>query len=190
MKKQDNAIIGIYKITSPSGKIYIGQSVNIERRFNEYLNLFNCKQQTKLYNSLKKYGSKNHIFEILEECSLKQLDEKEVYLGKEFNVLKNGLNCRLGKGKGALSQETKDKMSKARLGNKYNLGKKKSQEVKNTISEALSIPIIQFDLNGDKIKRYNSIKSAAEINNLDEGTLCSCLKGRQKTCGKFKWKYE
>jgi len=28
--------IGIYKITSPTGKIYVGQSCNIERRFNTY----------------------------------------------------------------------------------------------------------------------------------------------------------
>jgi hypothetical protein len=32
-------IVGIYKITSPSGKVYIGQSINIERRIKEYKNL-------------------------------------------------------------------------------------------------------------------------------------------------------
>lgn len=32
-------IIGIYKITSLTGKIYIGQSVNILDRFNRYKNL-------------------------------------------------------------------------------------------------------------------------------------------------------
>ena len=37
--------IGIYKITSPSNKIYIGQSINIERRFKEYKTLKNCKFQ-------------------------------------------------------------------------------------------------------------------------------------------------
>ena len=29
-------MIGIYKIVSPSGKVYIGQSTNIERRWKEY----------------------------------------------------------------------------------------------------------------------------------------------------------
>jgi group I intron endonuclease len=61
-------MIGIYKITSPTNKIYIGQSVDIERRFKEYKRL-NCKKQTKLYFSLKKHGVENHVFEILEECS-------------------------------------------------------------------------------------------------------------------------
>lgn len=30
-------MIGIYKITSPSGKVYIGQSVNIKERFKSHL---------------------------------------------------------------------------------------------------------------------------------------------------------
>ena len=31
--------IGIYKITSPTRKIYIGQSINIEKRQSQYRNL-------------------------------------------------------------------------------------------------------------------------------------------------------
>jgi hypothetical protein len=42
--------IGIYKITSPSAKIYIGSSKNIYFRFLRYKALSN-KTQTKLYNS-------------------------------------------------------------------------------------------------------------------------------------------
>ena len=47
---------GIYKITNPKGKIYIGQSVNIEKRFSSYKSIRNCHYQIKLFNSLKKYG--------------------------------------------------------------------------------------------------------------------------------------
>ena len=57
-------MVGIYKITNPSGKIYIGQSVNIDNRISSYKNL-KCKNQTKLYRSLLKYTFENHIFEIL-----------------------------------------------------------------------------------------------------------------------------
>jgi len=47
-------MVGIYKITSPSGKIYIGQSINIEKTWKyRYKNLNACKRQTILYNSLK-----------------------------------------------------------------------------------------------------------------------------------------
>ena len=48
-------MIGIYKITSPNNKVYIGQSVDIEKRLKRYKNL-NCKKQSKIYNSLNKYG--------------------------------------------------------------------------------------------------------------------------------------
>jgi hypothetical protein len=48
-------MIGIYKITSPSKKVYIGQSVNIEKR-KYFYEIGNCKKQIKLYNSIKKYG--------------------------------------------------------------------------------------------------------------------------------------
>ena len=50
--------IGIYKIVSPSEKIYIGQSINIEKRWEKNYKTLKCKTQTKLYNSLKKYGRK------------------------------------------------------------------------------------------------------------------------------------
>lgn len=59
-------IIGIYKITSPTNKVYIGQSININRRFKEYLNILKSKGQTKLYHSFNKYKIENHTFEILE----------------------------------------------------------------------------------------------------------------------------
>lgn len=107
-------MIGIYKITSPSGKIYIGSSNNIEWRRYKYANS-HCKGQTKLYNSFLKYGFNKHIFEILEECEFKKLYSLERSWGLFYNVLsKNGLNCQLpgyGEIKGLMSEETKLKIS-------------------------------------------------------------------------------
>lgn len=89
-------MIGIYKVTNPKGKIYIGQSIDIENRICEYTNIRNCKNQLKLYNSLNKYHPNNHIFEILEECNEDELNERERYYQDYYNVLSvNGLNCRL-----------------------------------------------------------------------------------------------
>ena len=61
-------MIGIYKITSPNGRIYVGQSKNIEKRIKCYKSL-NCKGQKLLYRSLLKYGVDKHKFEIIIECS-------------------------------------------------------------------------------------------------------------------------
>jgi group I intron endonuclease len=105
-------IIGIYKIISPSRRIYIGQSVDIERRKQEYKNI-KCKGQPKLYNSLLKYGWDNHLFEIVEECTLEQLNEREIYWGEYYNVLNNGLNCSLGKSGGKQSLKTISKRAKS-----------------------------------------------------------------------------
>ena len=72
-------ICGIYKIKSPSGRVYIGQSKDIVyERFKRYKKL-RCKGQPILYRSLLKYGVENHTFEIIEECSVEDLDCRERY---------------------------------------------------------------------------------------------------------------
>ncbi len=86
-------MIGIYKITSPSGKIYIGQSVDIDSRLAHYKRL-DCKGQVKLFNSLKKYEAKNHTFEVVEECSVFELSNREGYWQDFYNSIHSGLNCR------------------------------------------------------------------------------------------------
>ena len=114
-------MIGIYKITSPSKKVYIGQSVDIEKRFLQYKKL-NCKSQSIIYRSLLKYGYEKHKFEILCECDINELNEKERYYQDAYCVLgKGGLNCILTKSSdrsGIFSEETKLKMSNSRIGKK------------------------------------------------------------------------
>lgn len=148
--------IGIYKITSPSDKTYIGQSINIERRWKAYKNINESKSQIKLYSSFIKYGIINHKFEIIEKCSIEQLNEKEIYWGLYYCVLdKTGLNLKLGNSNGKCSQETKDKISQARkgwvpsiergikIGNK-NKNRILSDEHKNKIGKSNSKPKPMF----------------------------------------------
>jgi len=120
-------MIGIYKITNPNGKVYIGQSTNIPYRFLLYKRI-SCKQQKKLYNSLLKHGVKNHSFEIIENCSIQLLNERERYWQDYYNVLENGLNLRLTKStdrNGYFSNETKIRMSNAQKGKKPSLETRK-----------------------------------------------------------------
>lgn len=84
-------MIGIYKITNNvTGKFYIGQSKNIERRFIDH--------NTKSHNSeiidknINLYGKSNFTYEILEECSIDELDEKENYYIKKYNAVQYGYN--------------------------------------------------------------------------------------------------
>jgi len=113
-------MIGVYKITSPTNRIYVGSSLNVGKRKNKYKNL-HCKEQPKIYHSLLKYGWNNHIFEILEECELKDLYPLERAWGLFYNVLdqSKGLNCNLpgyGEFKVLVSLETKKKMSISGMG--------------------------------------------------------------------------
>lgn len=88
-------ICGIYKITSPLGRVYIGQSIDIHRRWNSYKKLHGtvCSQK-KLYRSLSKYRPENHLFEIIEECDKSMLNNREYHWQCFYDVTSdNGLNC-------------------------------------------------------------------------------------------------
>ena len=83
---------GIYRIISPTGRVYIGQSVDINKRWKTYMQP--CPNQPVLNKSLQKYGYDQHIFSVVEECPKELLDERELYW---FNEYVNGnysmLNC-------------------------------------------------------------------------------------------------
>jgi len=112
MSKEER-IICVYKITSPSGKIYIGSSINYKKRLTQYRGV-SSKSQTILYNSFLKYGIENHIFEIVENCTKENLLEKEYHYGCLYDVIGvNGMNCKLpkfGDKYQATRQETVEKM--------------------------------------------------------------------------------
>lgn len=115
-------MIGIYKITSPSGKVYIGQSIDIEERKRKYASL-RCKEQPRVYRSLLKYGFKAHTFEFIIECEESQLNNLERYYQELYqSVGKNGLNCMLTSDDnvaGRHSEETKNKIRITSTGRKH-----------------------------------------------------------------------
>ena len=89
-------MVGIYKITKKeNGKSYIGQSNNIERRFMEHQG----KNELAIDKAIQKYGRKAFTYEIIEECKLEELDEKEKYWIAYYNTYKGfGYNCNEGGG--------------------------------------------------------------------------------------------
>jgi group I intron endonuclease len=128
---------GIYKITSPSNKVYIGQSIDIERRFRHYKRMV-CKEQIKIYNSFLKYGVDSHIFEILELCDTKDLNNRERHYQDLYDSVANGLNLLYVKSEhfnGGHSEESKKKISDSLKGktftdeHKYKIGLSNSRRV-------------------------------------------------------------
>lgn len=92
---------GIYKITNLiNQKSYIGQSVNIETRWKKHRNIYN-KPKNKSYNyplykAFRKYGIDKFSFEIIEECLVTQLNERERYWVSYYNTFFQGYNQTLG----------------------------------------------------------------------------------------------
>lgn len=84
-------MVGIYKIENLiNHKCYVGQSIHIEKRWKEH-----CypSKNSVIANAIKKYGKENFSFQILEECSEDELDEKENYYIQYFNcIVPNGYN--------------------------------------------------------------------------------------------------
>ncbi len=125
---------GIYKITNPNGKVYIGQSRDLEKRklqYSKYLKRY-CRQ-VKLVNSINKYGWELHIFEIIEYCDFNYLNIRERYWQEYYDSIEKGLNCLYTKTleKPALfGLETRDRMRKSQT------GKKLSDSHKLKISES------------------------------------------------------
>jgi group I intron endonuclease len=115
-----NKICGIYKITSPSNKIYIGQSKDIYARwrYSYQSEPLRCQQQRFLFHSLKKHGHHKHKFEIIQICTAEELNTLEKYyidLFQTFNS-KFGLNIKEGGSRPKHSEETKRLISeKAKL---------------------------------------------------------------------------
>ena len=104
---------GIYKITNQvNGKVYIGQSVNIFKRWKDHKQKpfqENSEEYNyPLYQAIREEGLENFTFEILEECSPEDLNQKEIgYIslyesyppdkGKGYNQTKGGDNFIAGK---------------------------------------------------------------------------------------------
>ena len=72
---------GIYKITNIENQMcYVGQAVNIAERWRQHIKRglgAETPTRNKLYPAMEKYGVENFTFELLEECSRAELDEKE-----------------------------------------------------------------------------------------------------------------
>lgn len=95
-------MIGIYKITNlKNHKIYIGQSIDIEERWKQHRwKAFNCNEvgyHSAIHCAMRKYGLDNFIYEVLEECGVEELDEKEKYWISQLNsIVPNGYNIMEG----------------------------------------------------------------------------------------------
>lgn len=80
-------MVGIYIIQNLiNNKVYIGKSVNIEKRFIRHLSELRHNRHCNPYlqKAFNKYNESNFKLKVLEECSEKELDNKEKYWIKYY----------------------------------------------------------------------------------------------------------
>lgn len=158
----------IYKYTSPSGGVYIGQTHNtIEERAGKggyYYMVLNKKTgkflQPAIGNAILKYGWDNFQKEILfENLSSEEADEKEKEL---ISIYSSGISYNTNSG-GKLTIENKHERK-----------------------------IKQYTLNGEYIKTWDSIKEAEKFVNVKyaQANIVSCCQGKKKRAYGYIWKYE
>ncbi len=166
---------GIYKLTCiENGKIYIGKSINIRNRMGDHRKCCN-KTEGRYYfeHALIKYGWDAFTVEILEifenfdklKDNTALLDKESYYIGlfdsdnrdKGYNSCKHSTD-RTGH---KCSEETKEKIRQANLGNTRCLGKKHSEETKEKMSLA-HMGSIHSEKSKDKIRQGNLGKKMSE----------------------------
>lgn len=145
---------GIYKIVSPTGKVYIGQSHNIQQRMRNYL--YNVPVTTKIGRSIKKYGIENHKVSVLELTN--DLDTREIYYINKYNSVEEGLNSiyrnytiekNSFKGGGKWSKDRKKSHSK-RLKKLHKEGNYENRKnLGNNLKDTMSVR----DIRDGKVKR-------------------------------------
>jgi group I intron endonuclease len=195
-----------------NNKIYIGQTTkSVEDRLRDHK-----IRNSAIGNAIRKYGLENFDIRSI-ECAEEHLDFEEIKLIYQLNTLvPNGYNLETGGNKNKhLSDETKEKIRKSRIGNKYRLGKKLSEESKNLIGIKSKgrIPSVEsrlkMSISGkNKYKGkinpcakkvicvetgeiFNSMKDANDKYNLTQSCVSNCCRKRRgnNTAGGYHWEY-
>ena len=183
---------GIYKVTNKiNGKVYIGQSVDIGRRWHQHMT---AEDDIYFHKAIQKYGVENFEWEVIEQCKKKDLDEREIYWIEYYDSFNNGYNCTKGGGgcngaplhqcsgeansnwKGGISLDpeyskqwyevNKEKM-KEKMKKYYKTNKEKRKEQMKEYSKANKDKIKEYDkqyYEENKEKRKQQMKEHYETN--------------------------
>jgi hypothetical protein len=217
MKKQENDTekTKIYLVENCYGdpnSVYIGKTkgsreISHKRKFGKQIK-YTYIDETFNLNKIYWKPLETYWIEQFRQWGFKILNKNKGGGGPEFvseNVKKKISVNNIGKPK---SKEHSEKISKAKKGcNVWSKGKKFSKEhcdkiSKNSIGKSKppssylnnqnnAKPVLQYDLEGNFIKEWSSIKKASLELNITPEAIGNCLrKGTNSSSGGFKWKYK
>lgn len=160
----------IYKYTSPSGKVYIGQTRDERKRRSKWFSTGTYYAGSKLENARKKYGPENFEYEVLmriqsdnEDDLVKTLNMKESEYIKLYDSFKRGYNSDLG-------------------------GSQNIHSAKQ-ISKSHEKAIIQYTLDGDFVQVWKSSKEVEKVTGIKACNIALVLKGTRYQTGGFIFRY-
>lgn len=186
------SLVGIYQIRNlKNGKKYIGQSINIKHRWNCHVYDLNHNRHSSPHLQYAWNNNPNDfVFEIICQCKEEDLNKIERNLIVKYKTTddKYGYNVGLGgDGAGKMSEETKKKLSKAKIGNKSMCGIKLSDIWKKHLSEAQphkkKVKCIETGV------VYDSFADAARRSGCLRCKIVACCTGTRKTTGGLHWEY-
>lgn len=204
----------IYKITNLlNGKVYIGQTIKTpKQRMTEHIYLANNPQydrKSKLHAAMRKYGCDNFAIEVVQACSVNQLDELEIYWIEKYDSYSSGYNNTLG-GSGGLKRTTEEfvdlweagmtvsaiaRHAKADRGTvachlrSIGITSEDIEARKNSYMKSISqVPVYQYDLDGNFIAEYNSIETASMQTGVSVGSIRGVIGNQHPSAGRFQWK--
>lgn len=161
-------LTGVYKITSPTNKVYIGQSIDLYRRQSQY-ERGNIGTQPHLYNSIKKHGWDAHKFEVI----FKPFDTTPESLTKWEQFFMDFyrsegvelMNCKEAGKHGKHSDETREKISIALKGRVFNSGtiEKMRRSAKIRAADPQMKDILISRLKNIPFKALNEIASQLKL---------------------------
>lgn len=168
---------GIYCIVNTDNqKKYVGSNKNLYQRLMKHRTYLrkNIHENKKLQNSWNKHGEDCFQYFILEFCSEEQLLEREQFY---IDTLKPWYNLVLEVERLKFTEETKRKMSKSRI----------EGFKKGTVKTYQDKTIHQYNLNGQYIQSFKSIKEASKRTGVTRSCINRFLGGLYKKGGNFLW---
>ena len=180
-------MMGIYYIKNNlNGKLYIGQSIEINKRFNTHKHKLrnNIHPNAHLQSSFNKYGEDNFEFGLLKATKEKYLNRLERLYIKKHNTAnpKYGYNKALGGNSNSgweVPQEIRDKMSKSHKGKKpYEMTDETRQRISNSLkgnipwNKGKSCPQIQGE-NHPMYGKQHSLETKKRISESKKGQTLS-----------------
>ena len=187
--------IGVYTIhhVYDPTKLYVGSTAKTRKKNNRkthhgfYKRFYdhfrtlslNIHHSRYLQNVVNKYGIQGIVFQILEICD--DLSRDDIFKREQYYIdtLKPVYNSfKSVHPEGRYWTEADKLKARERM---------KGKSLPKYVYDKIKKPIYQLDINSNLIQKFNSIKAASDLLNIDPASISKCIAGKRKSAGGYRW---